>query len=100
MYAPCLTNGLMDLNQTSKDVMIGRCNRIDFILITFALKICFLHYVSWIDGWIWIKIAQLYHHGMEKNWSNFGDLGLIFRSDKVNECWEMACLCYIIYWRY
>ena len=38
-----------------------------------------LHPISWRNGWILTKLAQLYYCDMKKNWLDFGDLDLIFK---------------------
>ena len=51
-------------------------------------KCLFLHPISWRNGWILAKLAQIYWWDVDKNWLDFGDLDPFSRSHKVLECWR------------
>ena len=55
-------------------------------------KMACLHPISWRNGWILTKLAQLYCCDMKKNWLDFSDLDPIFKVQKDLDCWKMACL--------
>lgn len=38
-----------------------------------------LHSISWMEGWIFTKLAQMHYWIEEKCWLDFGDLELIFK---------------------
>ena len=42
-------------------------------------KMAWLHPISWRNGWLLTKLAQLYCWDMKKNWLDFGDFDPIFK---------------------
>ena len=108
LSALCLLNGSADFNKTCTDILLGDAKE----LIRFwwpwrhfqghlrskKLENAFSHFISWRDGWVLTKSAQIYFWEMKKNWSDSGDLDPTSRSQKVRKCWRMPCL-YSISWR-
>ena len=51
-----------------------------------------LHPISWINGWILTKLAQLYCWDRDKNWLDFGDVDPIFKVTRGLRFRKMVCL--------
>ena len=55
-------------------------------------KMACLHPISWRNGCILIKLAQLYCYDMKKNWLDLVTLTLFSRSQEGSNYWKMAFL--------
>ena len=70
--------------------IVEACKRTGQILVTLTpfsrshdgldcWKMACLHPISWMNGWILTKLAQLHCWDRDKNWLYFGDLNPIFK---------------------
>ena len=93
LSAPYLMKEWMDFDQTCTAILLRhkKMNRLDFADLDPFLrshrgsdcwKIAFLHPISRMNGWILIKLVQLYYWERDNNWLDFGDLDPFLRSHK------------------
>ena len=55
-------------------------------------KMACLHPISWMNGWIFTKLVQLYCWDRDKNWLDFGDIDPIFNVTGGLRLLKNACL--------
>ena len=55
------------------------------VLIGVGVALSCLHNILWTSSWILTKCSWIYNRGITKNWSDFGDLDLIFKVTAVEK---------------